>query len=269
MNITRLRAEAASAIHAVRVALQVIAARTDGDRTITKGRLDIATGTDLKSQAVIREVLERAQPEHLFVGEESGCDRAPAVGSYWLVDPICGTRNYASGLPLYCVNVALVEHGRVVVAAVGDGPSGQVWVAEQGRGAWVDEGGNLVRISASEKSATVLLDPGRPGGPTAMRAATVIAAAIRDGRWELRTLGTSLDLAYLAAGRVAGVWHFSRIPPLHFAAGTLLAAEAGALVTDEQGRPWTLDSTSLVAAATTTLHDELLALLPAAVGSGQ
>lgn len=159
MNITRLRAEAASAIHAVRVALQVIAARTDGDRTITKGRLDIATGTDLKSQALIREVLERAQPEHLFVGEESGCDRAPAVGSYWLVDPICGTRNYASGLPLYCVNVALVEHGRVVVAAVGDGPSGQVWVAEQGRGAWVDEGGNLVRISASEKSATVLLDP--------------------------------------------------------------------------------------------------------------
>jgi myo-inositol-1(or 4)-monophosphatase len=90
----------------------------------------------------------------------------------------------------------------------------------------------------------------------------VIAAAIRGGRWELRIFGTSLDLAYLAAGRVAGVWHFSRIPPLHFAAGTLLAAEAGAVVTDDRGEAWTPDSTSMVAAATPALHEALLALLP-------
>jgi myo-inositol-1(or 4)-monophosphatase len=115
----------------------------------------------------------------------------------------------------------------------------------------------------SAKNSTVLLDPGRPGGPAAIKAAAVIAAAIRAGRWELRTLGTSLDLAYLAAGRVAGVWHFSTISPLHFAAGTLLAAEACAVVTDDRGEGWTPDSTSLVAAATPALHEALLALLPA------
>ena len=83
-----------------------------------------------------------------------------------------------------------------------------------------------------------------------------------DGRWEVRTLGTSLDLAYLASGRVGGVWHFSQIPPLHFAAGTLLATEAGAIVTDDTGARWTIDSTSLVAAATDELHASLLKLVP-------
>lgn len=264
MQVTSLRAEAGSAIRAVRAALQVVAERIDSERIIAKGRLDIATGTDIRSQDVIREVLQREHPEHHFVGEESGLDIPPAEGSYWLIDPICGTRNFASRLPLYAVNVALVEARRVVVAAVGDGANGQVFVAERGRGAWLDAGDGLVRISASESSATVVLDPGAPGGPEATRAATVVAGAIRSGRWELRMLGTTLDLAYLAAGRLAAVWHFSRIPPLHFAAGALLAAEAGALVTDEDGAPWDLESQGLVAAATPAVHRALVALLPMA-----
>jgi myo-inositol-1(or 4)-monophosphatase len=93
VQIGELRAEAAAVVHAVRSALQVIGERINSDQITSKGRLDIATGTDVKSQEVIRTRLTRAHPEHAFVGEESGRDAAPANGSYWLVDPICGTWN--------------------------------------------------------------------------------------------------------------------------------------------------------------------------------
>ena len=256
-------------MHAVRAALGTVADRTGSERIIAKRGLDFATGTDLASQEVVRDVLRHAHPEHAFVGEESGLDAAPDAGSYWLVDPICGTRNFASRLPLYSINVALVEQHHIVVGAVADGAHGHVYVAEHGRGAWLVAQDGLVPIWAGDGSATVAMDPGAPGGPAADKASRVIGAAIRSGRWALRTLGTSLDLAYLAQGSLAGVWHFSRIHPLHFAAGVLLAREAGALVTDESGGPWTLESQGLVAAATPVTHAALLALAPAAASSGR
>jgi myo-inositol-1(or 4)-monophosphatase len=258
--ITDLRPEVITAARAVRAAVASTVERIDVGTMIDKGKLDITTGTDLKSQAIIQGILELAHPGIAFVGEEAGKDGLPDRRSYWLVDPICGTRNFASRLPLYCVNVALVEDGSVVLAAVGDAALGDVWVAQQGRGAWSEEAGLLSRVVASTASQTVVLDPGRPGGGATEKAAVVTAALIRAGKHELRTFGTSLDLAYLAAGRVAAVWHFSRIAPLHFAAGTLLAQEAGAVVTDDRGAGWTIRSDSLVAAADPALHHELLQL---------
>lgn len=87
MQIGELRAEATVAVQAVRSALQVIDERINSDQITSNGRLDIATGTDVKSQEVIRTGLAQAHPQHAFVGEESGRDTAPANGSYWLVGP--------------------------------------------------------------------------------------------------------------------------------------------------------------------------------------
>jgi len=260
LRITDLRPEATAAAAAVRVALAVVAAREDADTVVEKGRFDLATGTDLASQDAIREILMRAHPEHAFVGEESGFDVAVGDRSHWLVDPICGTRNFASRIPLYAVNVALVVDRVVVVAAVGDGAHGEVFVAERGRGAWRDESGALTRIAVDPKSTVVTLDPGRPGGPATDLAAATLAALVRASRWELRVLGSSLDLAYLAAGRLGAVRHFSRIPPLHFAAGTLLVSEAGGVVSDGRGAPWTIDAEGLIATSTPELRDALLGI---------
>jgi myo-inositol-1(or 4)-monophosphatase len=257
MNV---RSETVSAVAAVRRALQDVAARDEASNTITKGDADFATGTDLRSQEMIQAHLQRSHPDHRFIGEESRSGAVPDSGSYWLVDPLCGTRNFASAIPLYAINVALVEDQQVTLGIVGDGASGVISFAERGRGAWSDQDGRVGRMSASDRSNTIVLDPGRPGGPAAIKAARVISTAITRGGRELRVLGTTLDLAYLAAGRVAGVWHFSRIAPLHFAAGALLALEAGAVVSDEQEQPWSLTADGLVAAATPALHAELLAL---------
>jgi myo-inositol-1(or 4)-monophosphatase len=159
--------------------------------------------------------------------------------------------------------VALIEDGQLVLGVVGDAASGEIWVSQRGCGTWLEEGTTLVPASTSDASSILVLEPGRRTGAEALRRASVIAEAVRDGHWELRTLGSTIDLAYLAAGRVAGVWHPNTSAPLHFAAGTLLASEAGALVTDEDDRPWTVHSTSLVAAATREVHAAMLALVGA------
>jgi myo-inositol-1(or 4)-monophosphatase len=190
VQVGELRVEATAAAQAVRSALQVIDERINSDQITSKGPLDIATGTDVKSQEVIRTSLAQAHPEHAFVGEESGRDIAPTSGSYWLVDPICGTWNFVSRLPLYCVNVALIEDGQLVLGVVGDAASGEVWVSERGRGTWLEEGTKLVPASASGASSILVLEPGRRTGAEALRRASVIAEALRDGRWELRTLGS-------------------------------------------------------------------------------
>src|SRR5262245_29379378 len=105
-----MRRETETAIAAVRVAQGLLASRPGADQITSKGGIDLVTGPDRAAEDAIRAHLTRAYPDYPVVGEERG--GAPAEGRpHWLVDPICGTRCFASGVPLYCVNVALVEEG--------------------------------------------------------------------------------------------------------------------------------------------------------------
>jgi myo-inositol-1(or 4)-monophosphatase len=226
------------------------------DDVTLKGARDLVTATD----RAVEDAIRGAVGDLPVVGEEGGGE-AGDDGAYWLVDPICGTRNFASGIPLYCVNVALVEDGRISVAVVGDPATGEFHVAEQGRGAWAVGGGERQRLVASDASQTIVIEDSHadPEPDRRERAAEAVARAIRAFRWDIRALSTTLALAYVAAGRVAAyvLFHTSAI---HAAAGSLLAAEAGAVVSDVDGRPWTIHSDSIVASATPALHDDLLAL---------
>jgi myo-inositol-1(or 4)-monophosphatase len=205
---------------------------------------------------------------HGVVGEERGGDADGGELPYWLVDPICGTRNFASGIPLYCTNLALVEDSVVTVAVVGDASTGSVCVAERGRGGWVVEGDRLRPLATSDASATVVIEDSHAAGPRREQAAQFMASAVRADRWDLRALSTTLALPYVAAGRVAA-YVLCWTSAVHAAAGSLVAAEAGATVSDLDGRPWTIDSDSIVAAATQALHGELLELAAAAMPAAQ
>jgi myo-inositol-1(or 4)-monophosphatase len=193
------------------------------------------------------------------VGEERG-GKAPADGSpYWLLDPICGTRNYASGLPLYSTNLALVENGRVTVAAVGDALGRELQVAETGGGAWALKDGAWRSIHASDDSRIVVAEEGKSTDPRRTQGAMFISAAIRADRWDVRSFGSTVAFPQLAAGRIAAyVVFWAGIE--HIAAGILLAQEAGAIVTQIDGRPWSIASDSLIAAASRDLHAQLLSL---------
>jgi myo-inositol-1(or 4)-monophosphatase len=250
------RPETAAAVEATRAALD-LAHSGHGARDIRfKGQRDLVTAADVAAEDEIRGILGRLQSSTV-VGEERG-GVAPADGSpYWLVDPICGTANFASGIPLYCVNLALVESGQVTVAVAGDASTGEVYAAELGRGAWVLRAGSGQRLAVSGTSSIIVIQDGHSQGACRDRAAQCVAAAIRADRWDVRALGTTLPLIYLAAGRIAGYLEFFA-PALHTAAGSLLATEAGATVTNIDGQPWTISSDSLIASAAPALHHELL-----------
>jgi myo-inositol-1(or 4)-monophosphatase len=248
------REETLAGVAAVDQGLALAATGLGSDVVSTKGPRDVVTAADIAIEAALRAALGDIP----VVGEEGGGTTGDV---YWLVDPICGTRNFASGIPLYAVNVALVESGEVTVGVGGVPSTGEVHVAERGGGSWARRGGEWQRLAVSAASETVVIEDSHadPEPARRERAAAAVAAAIRAFRWDLRALSTTLALPYVAAGRVAAYVLFWT-SALHVAAGAVLAEEAGAVVTDIDGQRWTIESDSLVASATPELHAELLAL---------
>jgi myo-inositol-1(or 4)-monophosphatase len=252
------------AVEAVRRGL-ALARQQAGSALVTpKAGRDIVTSADIAVEDAIRELIgERTCLP--VVGEEHGGDIPGDGSACWLVDPVCGTRNYASGTPLYSINVALAEAGAVTAAVVGDPSAGEVLVAERGRGAWAasadDARGSWRRLRATAASQTVAVEPGRSAGRRRARAAAVIADIITADRWEFRSLASTLSMAYVAAGRLAGwavCWTDS---PVHCAAGSLVVVEAGGIVSDIGGAPWHAGSDSCLASANPDVHAQLLEVL--------
>lgn len=282
-----MRAETDAAIGAARLARHIADSRAGADAVQFKEGIDIVTAADIACEDAIREEFARSFPDHAVVGEERG--GAPRGGQpYWLVDPICGTRCYASDVPLYCTNIALVEGSEVTVAAIAIGRSNELLYAEKGGGAWLITDGDATRIEHPNGRAgdgTVTAGEFAPGLEHASRQiATSDASNVvwihghdkrfadfartiwSDRRWFVWSFSSTVGYAYLAAGRIAGIVHMAAPdrpsePPVHTAAGCLVVQEAGATLTDaDTGGAWTLDSRSFVIAATPQLHRELATL---------
>jgi myo-inositol-1(or 4)-monophosphatase len=163
------------------------------------------------------------------------------------------------------VNLALVEGDEVTIAVVGDPSTGEIDVAERGRGAWGLKDGARRQLATSGESRTIVIDDGKSKDSRREQAARFTAAAIRADRWDFRSLGTTLASPYLAAGRISAYVVFW-VSAIHAGAGSLLVTEAGGILSDIDGRPWTIRSDSLVASANPDLHDEMLELARAASG---
>ncbi len=246
------------AVEAVKRAFAVARGGIAAEDVTVKGARDLVTVADLAVEDLVRGVVGDALGFSV-IGEERGGNATADGSPYWLVDPICGTRNFASGIPLYCVNLALVEDDEISVAVVGNPSTGEIAVAERRRGAWrlTDRGRH--RLSTSDKSRTVVIEDGKSSGSRREQAARFAAAAIRADRWDFRSLGTTLASPYLAGGRIAAYVVFW-VSAIHAGAGSLLVTEAGGTVSDVAGRPWTIHSDSLVGSANRRLHEELLDL---------
>jgi myo-inositol-1(or 4)-monophosphatase len=258
-GLADFRPETRVAIEAVAQGMEIVR-RGDGAGEITaKGPRDLVTATDVVVEDLIRSTLERDLGATV-IGEERGGE-TPADGSaYWLVDPICGTRNFASGLPLYCVNLALVEGGEVTVGVVGDMSRDELDVAERGGGAWtLVNDGDRRPITTSDQSGIILVEDSHSKGPRREWAARFAGDVLRIERWEIRSFSTTLSLPYVAAGRAAAYVLFLAYG-LHAAPGVLLAAEAGATISDLEGHRWTLRSDSIIAACDGRVHEELVSL---------
>ena len=250
------RPETLVAIEAVMRALTIAQRGVGADEVTAKSGRDLVTAADVAIEDAVRRMVADAL-SFSVIGEECGGEASADGSPYWLVDPICGTRNFASGIPLYCVNLALVEANEITVAVVGDPSTGEIDVAERGRGAWRLKDSARHRLTTCDDSRTIVIEDGKAKGNRRDRAAHFTAAAIRADRWDIRSLGTTLASPYVAAGRIAAYVVFL-ISALHAGAGSLLITEAAGAVSDIDGRLWTIDSDSLVGSANSRFHEKLL-----------
>ena len=207
-----------------------------------KGAHDVVTDLDLDSERLIMSALGGRFPTDAFLGEETGLSipaghRESDLHRTWIVDPLDGTVNFASGIPFWCVSIALAVRGQIVVGVIGDPLRDEVYAAVRGHGAWrVGDGTRLkVRHLRRAADAVVLADPGRVDDSEADGRIAAIRSHVRS----VRALGSiALSLTLLASGRLDGVIQVRGLGAVDIAAGGLLASEAGAVLTDAEGGPW-------------------------------
>ncbi|MFI9025322.1 inositol monophosphatase family protein [Streptomyces sp. NPDC053560] len=228
---------------------------------IDKGAGDFATDADVEAEKAILGVIRAARPDDAVLGEEGGQQGAAAVRQ-WLVDPLCGTLNYAVGNMLVAVNVAL----RDGAAAVADPFSGEVFFTG-GETAWVRNGHGeaddaLLTPSSATRLVDVNLDPPFPSAP-GFRAVDLLAHPEFVKRFRPRVVSTTLALAWVAAGkRAAYVTDGGDLSSsVHFAAGIALCRAAGCVVTGIDGAPVGEAGRGLVAAADDETHGLLMSMM--------
>jgi myo-inositol-1(or 4)-monophosphatase len=206
-------------------------------RRTRKGRHDVVTDVDRAAERAIMGRIHEAFPADSRVGEETGTVVGGDAGRTWLVDPLDGTINYVSGIPWFSVSIALVVNGEVVVGVVTDPLRHERFVAAAGTGAWHEPSGGRLRIRriARVGDAVVAGDAGDPGDDGADTRIARLRSQVR----VVRTLGsTALSLAYLAAGRLDGVFQVNGLQAVDIAAGACIASLAGARVTASDGGRW-------------------------------
>jgi len=226
-----------------------------------KSPMDFATDADLEAERAILDILRAARPGDGFLGEEAGAV-GPAATRTWLVDPLCGTLNYAARTPLVSVNVALRDNGSSTVAAVADPLAGEVlWT--DGRQAQLRHDGvdEPLAPSARTRLVDVNLDGPYPNADW-FRAVQLLAAPEFGAAFGPRVSSTTLALAWVAAGRRAGYVTDGHLrDSVHFTSGIALCQAAGCVVTGLRGQPLHTGVEGLVAAADPQTHAALVAIV--------
>jgi len=228
-------------------------------RIASKGTsIDLVTEMDGRAEELIVGRLAHAFPDDTILAEERGT-AVGRSGRRWIVDPLDGTTNYAHGLPIFSVSIAL-EIARRVELGVAYNPSlDELYVAERGRGATVND--QLIAVSTTATLEQSLLTTGFPYDirETQQNNLAQYAAFAMRSRGVRRLGSAVLDLAWVASGRLDGFWEL-RLGPWDAAAGSLLVEEAGGRVTNVTGGVLDLDAPAVVA-SNGRIHDAMLAVL--------
>lgn len=240
------------AIKAARRAGQIInRASNDLDllKVAAKQPNDFVTEVDRAAEAAIIEVLQEAYPNYGILAEESGetAGKGKRDAEFqWIIDPLDGTTNFIHGLPQYAVSIALARGGTVEQAVVFDPNRNELFTASKGAGAFLNE--RRIRVSKRTKLQDSLIGTGFPYRMfdhvdtylAIFKELTQKTAGLR------RPGAASLDLCYVACGRYDGFWEFG-LSPWDMAAGSLVIAEAGGLVSDLDGETNYLQTGNIVA----------------------
>jgi myo-inositol-1(or 4)-monophosphatase len=258
--MTSLSAERTLAIEVARAAGDLLRSELLGPRRIAfKGSpTNLVTEMDSRAEALIVDRLLGAFPDDAILAEERGA-AAGRSGRRWIIDPLDGTTNYAHGVPIFAVSIALEVGGRVQLGVVYDPNQGELFVAERGAGAFCNDA--RLTVSAATTLDASLLATGFPYDirvkhDNNLREYAAFAVRARG----VRRLGSAvLYLAWVAAGRFDGYWEL-RLGPWDVAAGGLMVEEAGGRLTAITGGPLDLEAPTVIA-SNGHIHDAILAVL--------
>ena len=237
---------------------------TTADHVDTKSSpVDVVTAVDRASEALIVARLLEARPDDAVLGEE-GASREGTSGVRWVVDPIDGTVNFLYGLPAFAISIAAEVDGRTEVGVVLDVATGELFTAVRGGGAWLTAPGAAAQQLTGSRAAELsraLVATGFGYASEQRRAQGAVVARLLPEVRDIRRVGcASLDLCSAAAGRV-DAYYEQGLKPWDHAAGALVAAEAGLVVTGTSGRPFAepvaVAAAPGVAAALVALLEEL------------
>jgi myo-inositol-1(or 4)-monophosphatase len=230
-----------------------------------KGEVNLVTEADRAAEAVIVRTIRKRFPGHRFLAEEGGEHATPeSIGSdhKWIVDPLDGTTNFAHSFPMFCVSIGLETRGEIVLGIVYDPLREELFLAEKGKGATLN--GRRIHVSKTEKLTAGLIVTGfaydvRQDLMNNLDHFANFSLRVQGVR---RTGSAALDLCYVACGRFDGFWEM-KLSPWDTAAGFLIAAEAGATVTDFGNHPYQIYLKEILA-TNGKIHREMVEVLESA-----
>ena len=224
-----------------------------------KSHNDFVTEVDKAAEEAIIGILAQAFPDHAILAEESGLKGAADAEYTWIIDPLDGTTNFIHGFPQYAVSIGLRHKDLITQAVVYDPERNELFTASRGGGEFLND--RRIRVSKRNELAEALLATGFPSRKfdrmtefmAIFRELSVKTNGIR------RAGAASLDLAWVAAGRLDGFWE-TGLAPWDIAAGSLLIQEAGGLVSDLNGNA-TFMETGRIAGGTPRIFAQLLQVI--------
>ena len=220
-----------------------------------KGPIDLVTEIDRKTEDYIVKRIRKRFPTHSIIAEEGGALEGEKE-KRWYIDPVDGTSNYASGLPMFAVSIAYSENDKMRLGCVYEPLRDECFFAEKDAGAWLND--NPIHVSAKNSLIDALLVTGFPYDVDKKNNNIEYFANIIREVHTIRRLGSAaLDLVYVAAGRLDAYWEVE-IGPWDIAAGSLIVEEAGGKVTTIHNDPIYMRPPYDVLASNGNLHNKLL-----------
>jgi myo-inositol-1(or 4)-monophosphatase len=227
-----------------------------------KGPADFVSNADRKAEEIVFEELRKARPTYAFLMEEGGEVRGTDGQHRWIIDPLDGTTNFLHGIPMFAVAIALERGGEVVASVVYNPVMDELFTAEKGGGAWLNDRKRL-RVAGRAHLADSVVSlgikvSGSDNDALTLRQLSQVAPAVAGVR---RTGSASTDLAWLAAGRFDAFWE-GKLSPWDVAPGWLLLREAGGVMTDFSGGAGSIWNGEVVAGNEAVQRELLKVLKP-------
>ena len=221
-----------------------------------KGAINLVTETDVAAETIITALLTEATPDIPIMAEETAATHTLVAERLWVVDPLDGTTNFAHGFPFFAVSIALLDHGRPLIGVVYAPLLDELFYATRGGGAWLND--RAIAVTGTSRLIEALIGTGFPYEieqtlPEVIRLLETMLPQVRDIR---RAGAAALDLAYVACGRLDGFYEMN-LQPWDTTAGWLLVEEAGGLVSNFSGAPYSSFSPEILA-SNGSLHRQLL-----------